>query len=151
MQPLTLHRTLMVPIPAGTSRIQVVAIISGHGGCEFIPTSHHFVVEGVEYNTTAASDVFMNAGSDYGCTDFVSRGASPNEHGTWYYGRNGWCDGPDIKPLVWEVDAADLLASGAVDFNLTYYALSYHVGGTNPSTGGCGGGILMSANVAFYK
>lgn len=51
---------------------------------------------------------------------------------------------------MWEVDAEDLLASGASTFNLTYYALAYHVGGTNPSTEGCGGGILMSANVAFY-
>lgn len=79
------NRTLMVPIPPGTTRLQIVAIISGHGGCEFIPTSHHFLVNGEDYNTTAAApDVFMNAGSDYGCTDFVSRGASPNEHGTWY-------------------------------------------------------------------
>ena len=28
-----------------------------------------------------------------------------------YYGRNGWCDGLDVPPLVWDVTPALLLSS----------------------------------------
>lgn len=142
------NRTIAVDVPAGTTRVQVAAIITGHSGCEFVPTSHHFVVNGHDHNTSAiAWDRFMQAGSDDGCTDFVPTGSVPNEHGTWMYGRNGWCDGADVPPLVWDVTDA---VAGRATFNLTYYALAYDVGGKHPTEDGCNGGILMTANVAFY-
>ena len=144
------NRTLLVSAPEGAVRAQVVAIISGHGNCEFQPTSHHFVVNGQDFNTSAiAHDMFILAGSSLGCTMQVPQGSVPNEHGTWYYGRNGWCDGMDVKPLVWDVSEAALGAGPT--FNLTYFALSYNVGGSNPSQKGCGGGIIMQAAVAFYS
>jgi hypothetical protein len=56
---------------------------------------------------------------------------------------------------VWDITAA--LVSGSTDqsslppaFELTYYALAYGVGGTDPSDAGCGGNIIMSASVSFY-
>lgn len=144
------NRTIFVEVPNGAAQVRIAAIITGHSGCEFVPSSHHFVVNGVDFNTsTIAFDRFMKAGSDFGCTDFVTSGSVPNEHGTWYYGRNGWCDGADVPPLVWDVTEA-ALADGLSSFNLTYYALAYDVGGTNPTQDGCDGGILMTANVAFY-
>ncbi len=30
-------------------------------------------------------------------------GVEPNEHGTWLYGRDGWCDGQDVKQWVIDV------------------------------------------------
>lgn len=27
----------------------------------------------------------------------VREGIVPNEHGTWQYGRNGWCDGQQVR------------------------------------------------------
>ena len=35
----------------------------------------------------------------------VLQGSEPNEHGTWQYGRGGWCDGQEVgfafqEPLV---------------------------------------------------
>ena len=71
---------------------------------------------------------------------------------TRYYGRNGWCDGQDVAPLVWDVTDAVLGGGAALPgaFDLTYYALSYSVGGRNPSEGGCGGHIIMNAHVSFY-
>ena len=27
----------------------------------------------------------------------VFEGSEPNEHGTWQYGRGGWCDGQEVK------------------------------------------------------
>ena len=28
----------------------------------------------------------------------VLEGSEPNEHGTWQYGRGGWCDGQEVTP-----------------------------------------------------
>ena len=39
-----------------------------------------------------------------GCTLPVAlSGAVPNEHGTWLYGRDGWCDGQDVAARVTDV------------------------------------------------
>lgn len=27
----------------------------------------------------------------------VLAGSEPNEHGTWQYGRGGWCDGQEVS------------------------------------------------------
>lgn len=79
----------------------------------------------------------------------MRRGSLPNEHGTWYSGRNGWCDGQDVAPLVWDITHAVQAEPGA-QFDVSYYALSYDVGGANPTDAGCGGHIIMSSNVVFY-
>lgn len=31
----------------------------------------------------------------------VREGFVPNEHGTWQYGRNGWCDGAEVPRAPW--------------------------------------------------
>eukprot|EP00730_Choanoeca_flexa_P007592 TRINITY_DN12354_c0_g2_i4.p1 TRINITY_DN12354_c0_g2~~TRINITY_DN12354_c0_g2_i4.p1 ORF type:complete len:626 (+),score=124.04 TRINITY_DN12354_c0_g2_i4:185-2062(+) len=84
------------------NKVVLEAVITGHGsdnnGCgEFCPTSHHFVINGDEYMVN-----FTEAGTPFGCADKAIEGAEPNEHGTWYYGRNGWCDGMNVRP--WQVD-----------------------------------------------
>lgn len=164
------NRTLTVDVPDGATRVEVEALITGHGNCEFEPTSHHFIINGVDFNTNdIAFDRFRLAGTALGCTLQVPRGSLPNEHGTWYYGRNGWCDGQAVDPLVWDVtdalamvmdDAAEvgspLRGAGSAiplprQFNVTYRAYSYGVGGEIPTEDGCGGTILMSSNVAFYR
>jgi hypothetical protein len=47
--------------------------------------------------------VFDMAGTPNGCADMVSRGSEPNEHGTWLYGRDGWCDGEPVAPWVQDI------------------------------------------------
>lgn len=42
------------------------------------------------------------SGTPLGCTTLVKEGAVPNEHGTWLYGRGGWCDGLQVNP--WRID-----------------------------------------------
>ena len=37
------------------------------------------------------------------CCAQVEEGGIPNEHGTWQYGRNGWCDGQNVRPWIVEV------------------------------------------------
>ncbi|XP_054637343.1 uncharacterized protein si:dkey-256h2.1 isoform X2 [Dunckerocampus dactyliophorus] len=91
------------PVPASTKKVELYAVITGHGsdenGCgEFCVTSHHFLFNGVHSNCRT----FDSAGSALGCTERVKDGAVPNEHGTWLYGRGGWCDGLPVDP--WRVN-----------------------------------------------
>jgi len=86
------NRTVVVAVPQGALKVEVAAIITGHGSCEFQPTSHHFLVgpsgDGssssssgsggssggsgvVDFNTSSVPeyyDRFMLAGSAMGCT-----------------------------------------------------------------------------------
>jgi hypothetical protein len=150
------NRTLSFEVPPGVTRVAVGAVVTGHGGCEFQPTSHHWVINGQingqtpDFNTSDPryEDRYMQAGSAFGCADKTARGAVPNEHGTWYYGRNGWCDGLDVRPMVWDITSS-VHTQGANA--LRYYALSYPVGQPGqPSEKGCGGIIDMSSFLLFY-
>ena len=52
-------------------------------------------------------------GSPLGCADQVLQGSEPNEHGTWLYGRDGWCDGQNVRP--WVVDVTADVTIGALN------------------------------------
>lgn len=54
---------------------------------------------------------FPEARSPDGCTDRVDQGVVPNQHGTWYFGRGGWCPGWDVRPVV--IDVTSELRMGA--------------------------------------
>ena len=96
----------------------------------------------------------------WGCVEEVPNGVEPNEHGTWNYGRDGWCDGSPVDAHV--IDVTDAVALGGVN-ELTYRAQSYgdddarwtaalkHIY-LDPETltDGCGGYMLMTAYLAFY-
>ena len=102
------YDTFWVPyafhVPNG-SRVQLLAVISGHGndnhGCgEFCATEHRFSVNGqpphVKRQLLPVTD------QELGCAEEVDSGVTPNEYGTWLYGRDGWCNGrevPATKPL----------------------------------------------------
>jgi hypothetical protein len=103
-------RKLSIPVPnkGNIWRVELEAVITTHGSdeygcCEFLPTAHIFSVNGHEYNLT-----FDKAGTPWGCSDKAAAGAVPNEYGTWWYGRGGWCDGMDVQPWVVDVTSAFL-------------------------------------------
>ena len=52
----------------------------------------------------------LDAGTPFGCTLSVPSGGVANQHGTWIFGRDGWCDGTDVKPF--ELDITDWLHDG---------------------------------------
>jgi hypothetical protein len=152
------NKTVGFEVPAGgvPERVELVATISGHGDCEFAPTSHHYEINGETFSVE-----FFHAGTMWGCVEEVKNGVEPNEHGTWNYGRDGWCDGSPVDAHVFDVtDAVDL--SGGPN-GLTYRAQSYgdddarwtsalkHVY-LDPTTltDGCGGYMLVTAYLAFY-
>ena len=103
---------------------------------------HTFTVNGKDF-TWSSEGV---AGTGEGCTKHVRQGrAQPNEHGTWYTGRNGWCNGADVPPRVFDVTTA--VASGAQDkVNVTYHALA----GGRKEPGSQGGNIVLSSSLAWY-
>ena len=168
------NRTLLLSPPttgragAGALRFRKVELhflLSGHGTMEFMPSTcdnrgrlaslaaaltlapvrrrHTFTVNGKDF-TWSSEGV---AGTGEGCTKHVRQGrAQPNEHGTWYTGRNGWCNGADVPPRVFDVTTA--VASGAAQdkVNVTYHALA----GGRKEPGSQGGNIVLSSSLAWY-
>lgn len=70
----------------------------------------------------------------------------PNEHGTWQYGRDGWCDGQNVRPWLADV-TADLHASGDVENTVEYVGL-YE--GQTPDPQSTPGYIMMESNLVFF-
>lgn len=137
------NRTLLIapPVPlAAPRKVELAAIISGHGNMEFLPSTHTFEVNGVAFSTTSEGV----AGTGMGCSTHVRDGrAQPNEHGTWYTGRNFWCNGADVPVHSFDVTAAVVKRAPV---NVTYYA--HGPGGGAPGSHG-GGSIVLSSVLAW--
>lgn len=76
----------------------------------------------------------------------VLEGVEPNEHGTWQYGRNGWCDGQDVKAWVADITADVAPAEGTTN-TIVYYGLLH---GQDPQPQQPPGYILMQSNLVLY-
>ena len=111
-----LPQTVMVPVSA--KKVELVTLTTGHGGvaptncAEFCNHNHLFAVNGVVHRQS-----FPEAQSSSTCVARVNMGVVPNQHGTWYYGRGGWCPGQDVAP--WVVDVTPDVVKGQVN-TLTY-------------------------------
>ncbi|XP_044064160.1 uncharacterized protein si:dkey-256h2.1 [Siniperca chuatsi] len=136
------------PVPASTKKVELYAVITAHGSdensCgEFCVTSHHFLFNAVFNNTL----IFDSAGSPLGCTLRVKEGAVPNEHGTWLYGRGGWCDGLQVNP--WRIDITKQLNMSVLASNTVFYFGLFD--GQDPNPSEQPGYIIMSSFLVFYK
>lgn len=93
-----------VMIPADAAKVELVTLITGHGGvmptncAEFCNHEHVFSVNGV-----TKRQAFPEAQTANGCLERVDEGVVPNQHGTWYFGRGGWCPGHDVAPVAFDV------------------------------------------------
>ena len=106
------YETLLIDVPPSAQRVQLVATISGHGfgadteNCaEFCNHTHHFTVNGTEF----VKD-HPEVDDTEGCAAQVADGTTPNQFGTWFYGRGGWCPGKEVAP--WVVDVTHLVVPG---------------------------------------
>ncbi|KAK9821321.1 hypothetical protein WJX81_001912 [Elliptochloris bilobata] len=138
--------TLRFRTPNGTARALLEAVITGHGSdeencAEFCVTSHTLLVNGAEHSVT-----FREAGTAWGCADRVREGIVPNEHGTWQYGRDGWCDGQQVRPWLADV-TADLHAPDGPPNQVEYYGLYK---GRSPQPQSTPGFIMMQSNLVVY-
>ena len=128
----------MVNVPATAKKIELVTLTTGHGGvqptncAEFCNHQHLFTVNGVLH-----TQEFPEAQQPSTCMERVDIGVVPNQLGTWYYGRGGWCPGQDVAP--WVVDVTADVMKGAVN-TLTYR--TQYAG--SPVTAGLGNIVLSS-------
>jgi len=133
----------VLPIPADAAKVQLWAVISGHGAgtnqcAEFCNHQHEFTVNG-----NAHLSEYTMAGTESGCVDDIEGQMTPNQGGTWWYGRGGWCPGGIVHP--YDVDLTAEVTAGA-DATVGYRGL---FGGGTPPDGS--GDILMNAWVVVYE
>ena len=133
-----------VTIPASATKVELYAIITGHGmgthNCaEFCNTQHEFTVEGAVY---LKEDPIV--ASDTGCRDEgLPFQMTPNQWGTWWYGRGGWCPGQPVVPFVVDV-TKDVTPGGTA--TVSYRGLYQ---GDTPDDGS--GNIVLSSWLVVYE
>ncbi|MFT3775789.1 MAG: peptide-N-glycosidase F-related protein [Minicystis sp.] len=92
-----------VPIPATAKKVELFVIVTGHGAgtsqcSEFCNHQHEFTING-----TAHKHDFPLAGTQDKCMPNITKGMTPNQAGTWWFGRGGWCPGQQVDPWVLDV------------------------------------------------
>ncbi|MBM4345197.1 MAG: hypothetical protein FJ100_17645 [Deltaproteobacteria bacterium] len=96
------HPDIQVPIAATAKKVELWALVTGHGAdkatqcAEFCNHQHHVAVSGTPYKLE-----FPMAGTQSQCMPQMSKGMTPNQGGTWWFGRGGWCPGQQVEP--WRV------------------------------------------------
>ncbi len=134
--------TLNFTPPQGTKRVELVAIISGHGqealNCaEWCEHQHEFTVNGSATHLREFPGQVISSR----CGEAVDEGVVPGQYGNWTPGRAGWCPGLPVQP--WRVDITDDVTIG--QDNTLDYEGKYN--GGNP----VGGRIRLNSYVVFYE
>ena len=105
------YKPMIVDIPSTAKKVELHAIISGHGmsstyNCaEFCNHQHQFTVNGTKF-----LQQYAMAGNKDGCMKSIDKGTVPNQWGTWWLGRGGWCPGQQVEP--YEVDLTSVAPAG---------------------------------------
>ncbi|HJL16228.1 MAG TPA: peptide-N-glycosidase F-related protein [Sandaracinaceae bacterium LLY-WYZ-13_1] len=128
--------------PSGTSRVELVVVVSGHGmeadNCaEWCNHVHTFAIGGAEHVVEFPGE----AGAPLGCADLAGQGVPPGQWGNWAPRRAGWCPGWPVP--VHRFDLTDSVTVGAE--NELSYRGSYM--GGEPR----GGMVDLSAYVVTYE
>jgi len=125
------YAPLTIAIPEETTKVELATIISGHGmampgNCaEFCNTTHSFWVNENE-NTIS----FAQAGTSQGCMDMIEEGTIPNQYGTWWYGRSGWCPGKEVPVVMTDItDQVTIGADNIFEYGGLYNGNPYTVDG----------------------
>ncbi len=137
------HAPIDVPVPKSAKRVELYAVITGHGSetsqcAEFCRHQHEFTVGG----TVFLKD-HPTVGQQTGCIAEIERGMTPNQWGTWWLGRGGWCPGQQVEPYVVDVTA---LAPAGTTAKVSYRAL---VKGKEPTDGS--GSIDLVSWLVFWE
>lgn len=138
------HTPAQVPIPADAKKVELWAMITGHGAgtnqcSEFCNHQHAFKVNvGAPFLKE-----HKEAGSIDQCIAHVDQGMIPNQGGTWWYGRGGWCPGQHVDP--WSVDVTADVKVGETAA-ITYQGLFQNA---VPKEGS--GDITLASYLIIYK
>ena len=116
-------RSLNFTVPEDTTRVEIVATITGHGfqkdnaNCaEFCDHEHHYYIDNhhaYEWHPIVASST--------GCENEIVNGVVANQYGSWPYGRAGWCAGQDVKQ--WSHDISSWVDHNGQTNERTYRGL----------------------------
>jgi hypothetical protein len=132
-----------VPIPADAKRVELWSIVTGHGAeasqcAEFCNHEHELSVNGQVHLKE-----HPEAGTEEGCIEQLENGMVPNQPGTWWFGRGGWCPGQQVEP--WIVDVTSDVVPGETA-EITYRGL---FGGMNPPDGA--GNIVFTSYLVVHR
>jgi hypothetical protein len=131
--------------PAGTTRVELVTLISGHGqtpgdNCAEWCNHEHLMRIGAGGTPRTISFDGM-AGTRDGCARASGAGVVPGQYGNWAPLRAGWCPGYPVAPV--RVDVTADVTMGAEN-ELTYQA-SY--AGGEPR----GGDVELTTYVVYFR
>ncbi|MDP2313569.1 MAG: peptide-N-glycosidase F-related protein [Pseudomonadota bacterium] len=131
-----------VPVSATAAKVELWAIISGHGAstnqcAEFCDHQHEFTVGGESWLSS-----YPEASTEDGCVDRIEDQMTPNQSGTWWYGRGGWCPGAPVWPFAVDVTAEVVGGTATVGYRGLYD------GDTAPDGSG---DISMNAWLVVYE
>ncbi len=134
---------MRVPIPDNASRVELWAVITGHGAdtsqcAEFCNHQHEFIIGGRSFYREHEA-----IGNQEGCREDIDNGTVPNQWGTWWFGRGGWCPGQGVEPYI--VDVTDLATPGE-ELAIDYYGW---LGGQEPPDNA--GNIVMRSFIVSYE
>ena len=134
---------MRVDIPGNASRVELWAVITGHGAdtnqcAEFCNHQHEFVVDGRSFYREHPA-----IGNQEGCREAIDQGTVPNQWGTWWFGRGGWCPGQGVEPYV--VDVTELATPGE-ELTVDYFGW---LGGQEPPDNA--GNIVMRSFIVSYE
>jgi hypothetical protein len=140
--------------PAGTTRVDVFGLITGHGygkdlaNCaEFCNHQHEFTVN----DSLSVMKEELEAEDTYGCGVQVADGTVPNQYGTWVLGRGGWCPGKQVDPWSADVTAAvDLTGTNTITYQGLYEGETY-VPVAHDSGQGFGAVIVANTWLVYYQ
>jgi hypothetical protein len=117
-----------VEIPADATKVTLATVITGHGmsdpgNCaEFCDMDHVFSIGGEDVLTVN----FDVAATHYRCEDEVDQGTVPNQYGTWWYSRHGWCPGRDVPVQLHDItEQVALGAENRFDYRVLYQGADY--------------------------
>ena len=131
-------------IPATAKRVELITVITGHGmsepgNCsEFCDTTHRFYINGSKIERS-----FPETADDQNCMKEVVNGTIPNQFGTWWYGRSGWCPGREVQMVRHDVTKFALLGK---DNEFRYEGLFR--GEPYPAVGA---GFLLTSALVIYE
>jgi hypothetical protein len=140
------HEPILFIPPTGAVAAKIHATITGHGfggdaaNCaEFCPHEHFFSLNSGEWQSREFNEARNRL---EGCAEQIIDGAIPNQFGTWYLGRGGWCPGMDVPPVIFDV-SEDLIPGAE---NTVRYRASLNNNDPNNH-----GSIWMDSYLVFYR
>lgn len=140
----TLHPDKQIAIPAGAKKVELWSLITGHGSAdgtqcaEFCNHQHKFSIGNEVWQKDHPAAQKQSA-----CVAETVRGMTPNQGGTWWFGRGGWCPGQQVD--AWTVDLTTAAPAGSTQ-TIRYEGL---LGGKTPPDGSAN--ISASIYLVVYE